>query len=482
MSIAIVWFRRDLRLADQPALHAACARHDQVIGLYVHAPDEEGEWAPGGAQRWWLHHSLTALEQDLAAAGSQLVIRRGPTATALTALIAESDATALYWNRLYTPAAIERDGALKRTLHHDHGLTVESFNGNLLTEPQHVATGAGQPYRVFTPFWRRISATALAATPLAAPQSVPGPREPFASEPVDALGLLPTIRWDDGLAATWQPGEAGALARLRHFADHGLDGYDGDRDRPALAGTSALSPHLHFGEISPRQVVAAAHGSHAAESRGTDVFLSEIGWREFAHHLLYHFPHTATQPLNERFRAFPWRDTGAEAAHEVDAWQAGRTGIPLVDAGMRQLWHEGWMHNRIRMVVASFLTKNLRVNWLEGARWFWDTLVDADLASNTLGWQWAGGCGADAAPYFRIFNPVRQGERFDPEGEYVRRWVPELAGLAARDIHAPWAAPRARLAAADVELGQDYPEPIIDLSASRKAALAAFQQLKENSS
>ena len=481
MSTALVWFRRDLRLTDQPALRAACAHHDHVLGVYVHAPDEEGEWAPGGAQRWWLHHSLTALAAALEQAGSQLVIRHGPTDAALTELITETDASAIYWNRLYEPALIERDRALKTRLREDHGVTATSFNGGLLTEPARIATGGGQPYRVFTPFWRTLQKAGLDDQPAPAPQTIPGPKRRFASEPLSNLELLPVIGWDAGLEATWTPGEAGALDRLAPFAERILPDYVSTRERPAVAGTSALSPHLHFGEIGPRQIVAAVRASAAADSEGAGTYLSEIGWREFAHHLLYHFPQTPTRPLNERFEAFPWRGPqhDDQAAMDLRAWQAGRTGIPMVDAGMRQLWHEGWMHNRVRMVVASFLTKNLRLHWLHGARWFWDTLVDADLASNTLGWQWAGGCGADAAPYFRIFNPVRQGERFDADGAYVRHWVPELARLENRDIHAPWSAPASRLNAAGVNLGRDYPEPVVDLSASRKAALAAFQTLKE---
>jgi len=478
MSTAIVWFRRDLRLSDQPALDAACRRHDHVVGLYVHAPAEDGDWPPGGAQRWWLHHSLTALAAAVDAAGSQLVIRRGPAATALADLLTESEAAAVYWNRLYEPAAIERDRGLKAWLRNDLGVTAESFNGGLLTEPGRIATGTGGPYRVFTPFWRRVTAFGLDDEPLPFTRNLAGPGRRFASQPVAGLGLLPTVPWDAGLEASWTPGEAGALDRLDRFIAAILPGYDTARDRPALDGTSALSPHLHFGEVGPRQVVAAVRASRAADSRGAATYLSEVGWREFAHHLLYHFPQTPTEPLNERFRAFPWRDAESEAAADLRAWHAGRTGIPLVDAGMRQLWHQGWMHNRIRMVVASFLTKNLRLHWLVGARWFWDTLVDADLASNTLGWQWAGGCGADAAPYFRVFNPVRQGERFDPHGDYVRRWIPELAALSERDIHAPWNTPAARLRSAGVRLGTDYPEPVVDLAASRRAALAAFEAVK----
>lgn len=478
MSTAIVWFRRDLRLADQPALAAAYARHEQVIPLYIHAPEEEGAWAPGGAQCWWLHHSLKALADSLDAAGAPLTIRRGPSEQALAELLDETGAEAVYWNRLYEPLVIERDRRIKAWLRENRGVHAESFNAALLYEPWQIETGQGQPYRVFTPFWKRISGYGLPDSVLAAPPSIPGRQHAQASVPIAALDLKPTIRWDEGLEATWQPGEAGALARLERFCSDVVGDYREVRERPALAGTSALSPHIHFGEIGPRQIVQALRQRGQAETDSAGVFLSELGWRDFAHHLLFHFPHTPERPLNERFEAFPWRDPAREAADDLAAWQAGRTGVPLVDAGMRQLWYCGWMHNRIRMVVASFLTKNLRLNWLHGARWFQDTLVDADLASNTLGWQWAGGCGADAAPYFRVFNPVRQGERFDPGGAYVRAWVPEIAALPDRYIHAPWQAPRNVLEAAGITPGLHYPRPIVDLKASRQAALAAFETIK----
>lgn len=480
MSTAIVWFRRDLRLADQPALSAALARHERIVPLYIHAPEEEGEWAPGGAQRWWLHHSLAALADSLTAAGAPLTIRRGPSGQALADLLDETCAEAVYWNRLYEPLVIERDSRIKTWLRENRGVHAESFNAALLYEPWQVETGQGQPYRVFTPFWKRISGYGLPDSVAPSPQAIPGPRHAPASEPIAALDLKPTIPWDEGLETAWQPGEAGAHDHLERFCGDILSDYGEDRDRPALDSTSALSPHLHFGEIAPRQIVRALRQRGQAETGSAAVFLSELGWRDFAHHLLFHFPHTPERPLNERFETFPWRDPGGEAADDLLAWQAGRTGVPLVDAGMRQLWHSGWMHNRIRMVVASFLTKNLRINWLHGACWFWDTLVDANLASNTLGWQWAGGCGADAAPYFRIFNPIRQGERFDPGGAYVRAWVPELGPLPDRHIHAPWQAPANVLEAADITPGLHYPRPIVDLKASRQAALAAFETIKGN--
>jgi deoxyribodipyrimidine photo-lyase len=480
MSTAIVWFRRDLRLADNPALTAALRAHDAVVPVYVHSPEEEGGWPPGGAQQWWLHHSLTALARDLAAGGAPLTLRRGPAQAALADVLDATAAGAVYWNRLYEPALIERDRGIKQWLRETRAVEAESFNAALLYEPWQLATGQGEPYKVFTPFWRRLKSYGLPDHVEPAPAHIPCPAQLPASESVAALALKPTIAWDRGLEANWTPGEQGAHERLAYFCDAIVEAYRTARERPALDGTSALSPHLHCGEIAPRQIVRALRHRGLAAGESAATFLSELGWRDFSHHLLFHFPQTPERPLKPQFEAFPWRDPNGEAAPALAAWKAGRTGVPLVDAGMRQLWGIGWMHNRLRMVVGSFLTKNLRLDWLIGATWFWDTLVDADLASNTLGWQWAGGCGADAAPYFRIFNPVRQGERFDPEGAFVRHWVPELAALPSKHIHAPWQAPANVLRTAGLSLGRDYPEPVVDLKASRQAALEAFEQIRKH--
>ncbi len=479
MTTALVWFRRDLRIADNPALATAIARHERVVPVYIHAPEDDGDWSPGAAQQWWLHHSLEAHADRLAALGSRLIVRSGPVGEALAALLDATGATAVYWNRLYEPALVERDRRIKGWLRDTRGVDAQSFNAALLFEPWQVATGQGQPYRVFTPFWRRLCREGLPDAVPPAPDAIPGPSLNIDSEQVEALGLLPRIRWDDGLAATWSPGEAGALDRLGRFCDAALADYDTGRNQPAVDATSALSPHLHWGEIGPRQIVGAVRRRAGGADAGADAYLSEIGWRDFAHHLLFHYPATPERSLDTRFEHFPWRDPCDEARDELAAWQQGTTGVPMVDAGMRQLWRTGWMHNRLRMVVASFLTKNLRLHWLVGARWFWDTLVDGDLASNTLGWQWAAGCGADAAPYFRIFNPVRQGERFDPEGTFVRYWVPEVAPLPARHVHAPFQAPAKVLHQAGLVLGRDYPHPIVDLGASRRAALEAFETIKK---
>lgn len=462
MTTAIFWFRRDLRLRGNPALAAAVAAHARVVPVYVHAPDEEAPWAPGGANRSWLHHSLAALDASLRARGSHLVLLHGPTEAALDRLIEATGARAIYWNRLYTPAAVERDRRLK-TLWRDRGLDVTSCNGALLHEPWEVLTGSGDPYRVFTPYWRRASARLEAGPAIATPTQLADPG--LDGVPLDALGLKPTIPWDRDFYAEATPGEAGAQAALQQFLATALRDYAGGRDLPAKPGTSRLSPHLHFGEISARQVADAVLAIDPRPEGIGAAYLRELGWRDFSWQLLHHFPHTPDQPLNPAYAAFPWAEVDPR---KLAAWQQGRTGIPIIDAGMRQLWQSGWMHNRVRMIVASYLTKNLRYPWQLGARWFWDTLVDADLGNNTQGWQWSAGCGADAAPYFRIFNPVTQGERFDPAGDYVRRWVPELRGLGPKSIHQPWTMGGVR----------GYPTPIVDLKQSREAALAAFQRLK----
>jgi deoxyribodipyrimidine photo-lyase len=475
VSTALVWFRRDLRLADNAALKAAVESFDRVIALYIHAPEEDAPWQPGGATRWWLHHSLAALAADLGRLGSGLLLVTGPTQATLMSLVREYEADAVFWNRLYEPRAVERDTTIKQALK-DAGVIAVSHPGNLLFEPWQPNTQAGDPYRVFTPFWRWCRGRLPDQAPLAGPEPGQGLVAPRGGTTLDALGLLPAVPWDVGFHEIWKPGETGAREQLGQFAADAVSHYDTRRDHPSVAGTSRLSPHLHFGEIGPRQVLwslrALLGGSPEtgsaleAPQRDVERFLSEIGWREFAHHLLFHYPDTPEQPLNPRFAHFPWRQ---DYEQDLEAWQRGRTGIPIVDAGMRELWATGWMHNRVRMVVASFLTKNLRVPWGRGARWFWDTLVDADLASNTMGWQWVAGTGADAAPYYRIFNPVRQAARFDPEGIYIQRWVPELRGQPPAVCHAPW------------EHGSPpngYPTPRVDLKRSRQAALEAYQGIR----
>ncbi len=475
---SLVWFRCDLRLADNPALEAAIKRGGPVVPVFIWSPEEEAPWAPGGASRWWLHQSLAALDVLMREAGSRLVIRRGPTLDALRALAKETAADAIFWNRRYEPAIIARDARLKEALRRD-GLTVESSNAALLHEPWTIENKSDKPFRVFTPFWRHCLTKPDPAAPLPAPQTIPAATKWPKSLALDELELEPKVRWADGLRAAWQPGEAGATAALNRFLAKAFDEYSAQRNRPDLTGTSRLSPHLHFGEISPRQIwhglarMAKRRGLPEAQWRGSQ-FLAEVGWREFSHHLLFHFPHTPAEPLRADFKNFPWRKDAAW----LEAWQKGRTGYPIVDAGMRELWTTGWMHNRVRMIVASFLVKDLLLSWEEGAAWFWDTLVDADLAQNTLGWQWTAGCGADAAPFFRVFNPVLQGEKFDPRGDYVRRWCPELAALPDKWLHRPWEAPVEILSRASVRPGREYPEPIISHATAREVALEAFARLR----
>ena len=443
----LVWFRLDLRLEDNPSLAAAAARGRRVLPVFVWAPEEEGDWPPGSASRWWLHHSLQSLDAALRRLGGQLILRRGPTLEALRSLARGSGADAVFWNRRYEPALVERDERVRQGLQAD-GFEVESFNSALLFEPAEIKNRTGKPFRMFTPFWR-MCVSAPPSRPPATAVVFEGTKFPR-SLPLDDLALKPSVDRAKGLRAAWHPGEDGAQAMLRNFIDTALAEYPASRDFPAVGGTSRLSPHLHFGEIGPRQVRHAIE-TRAARDRAPGIIgaaeavLRQLGWREFAHHLLYHFPHTPGMPLRSQFRHFRWR----RDPRGLRAWQRGRTGCPIVDAGMRELWATGWMHNRARMITGSFLVKDLLLPWTEGARWFWDTLVDADLANNTLGWQWVAGCGADAAPYFRIFNPEMQASKFDPGGEYVRRWTRE---------------PR--------------PARIVDHAEARLRALAALERMK----
>ena len=473
--VSVVWFRQDLRVADHPAL-AAAAERGAVVPVYIWGPSEEGDWPPGGAARWRLHHSLTSLGDQLKSLGAALVLRRGDALDELRRLVDETGASAVYWNRRYEPFAIARDKKVKSALE-DDGLGVRSFNGSLLYEPWEVATQKGDPYQVFTPFWRSCQAKEATHDLIDAPAQLAAPKAPPKSVALDDLQLLPKIGWDEQFYAAWQCGAPAAEKALADFVSNRLGNYDEGRNRIDVSGWSQLSHYLHFGELSPRQVkkaVRAAYNGAESLKKSSDLFMSEIGWREFAHHLLYHFPETTKRPLREKFEDFPW--TGDDEA--LRKWKRGQTGYPIVDAAMRQLWAVGWMPNRARMIVASFLTKHLLVSWLEGAEWFWDTLIDADLANNTLGWQWTSGCGADAAPYFRIFNPVSQAEKFDPHGDYIRRWVPELSDLEKPGVYRPWDADDQVLQDAGVVLGEDYPEPIVDHADARQAALDAYDEIK----
>ena len=471
MKTILVWFRNDLRLEDHPALHHAAAHGDVVVPVFIWSPGEEGAWAPGAAQQSWLRLSLQALGAQLQARGARLILRRGPAMATLRDLIAETSADALYWNRRHTPALQARDAAIAE-LFETTGIATHVFEAYLLHDPASLRTTSGGPYHVFTPFWNRLRRDLQVPYPFDVPSlAARSPAGWPATEPLDALGLARGVP-----SAGCPPGTDGARERLERFLDEGLEPYAHHRDFPGRDGTSGLSPYLHHGEISPRQlwhaVASRAYATSAA--RPAEAFLRQLAWREFSYHLLHHYPASPAEPLRDTYRSFPWR-TDDEA---LERWRQGRTGYPFIDAGMRQLRASGWMHNRARMAAASFLTKHLLLPWQEGARWFWETLVDADLACNTTGWQWTAGCGADAQPFFRIFNPTTQGTRFDPDGTYVRRWVPELRRLPDRYLHRPWKAPRRTLDAAGIVLGRDYPAPMVDHDEARHRALAAYRTLR----
>ena len=455
---SLVWFRDDLRLGDNPALRAAIERGRPIVAAYVLDEESPGVRPLGGAVRWWLHGSLASLADSLERLGATLTLRRGPAEAVIADLAASVGAGAVFWNRRYGAAEREVDSRIKAALRAD-GIETGSFAGSLLFEPWTIRTGQDRPYSVFTPFWRACTSGPPPRMPHSAPEAVP----PWVGDvPSDRLGdwaLQPTQPdWAAGLDETWRPGEASAHDTLRAFLHDSLDEYADARDIPAQGATSRLAPHLRWGEISPYQVWHATEvvraGATGAAAASATRFLTELGWREFCYHTLFHAPELATVNIRREFDAFPWPPPDDRA---LRAWQQGRTGYPLVDAGMRELWRTGSMHNRVRMVVASFLTKNLLIDWREGERWFWDTLVDADPASNPFNWQWVAGSGADAAPYFRVFNPQLQAARFDPNGEYIRANVPE------------W--------------GTDaYPAPIVDLGETRRAALAAYEHVKNTKS
>ena len=464
----VFWFRRDLRLSDNPGLYAA-AQEGPVIPVYVHAPDEEA-FPMGAAARWWLHYSLERLSEALNSLRSQLVILQGSSEAVLSDLVHKVGAKAVYWNRRYEPVVRDRDSMVTSILE-GAGIDVEIRNGSLLMEPWELATKQGGPYRVFTPFWRTLLAQFQTVDLFPVPDLIQFQEWPECLR-IDDLNLLSGLPLEERLAEVWCPGETGAEKRLR-LASESIATYQDSRNIPGEDATSHLSPHLAFGEVGPRQLWQAVQVMNV-EIVDTEPWLRQLAWREFAYHTLYNYPFTIAEPQRPAFKRFPWRNN----SDELKRWQQGQTGYPLVDAGMRQLWQTGWMHNRVRMVVASFLVKHLLMSWRQGANWFWDRLVDADLANNIFGWQWTSGCGADAAPYFRVFNPVRQGEKFDVSGVYVRRWVPELRGVPDSHIHRPWELP-ASLSGAQIGRSDGYPKPMIDHAFARKRALDTFAHLKK---
>lgn len=465
----LLWLRRELRLADHPALTEACASGSPVIPVFI-LDETPPARPPGGASRWWLHHSLASLDRDISRLGGRLVLRRGHSVGALEDLVRETDARAVFWTRNHAPGDLAADTALRQRL--ERKLELHCLDGRLLFEPEQIRKKDGTPYRVFTPFWNACQAMPESRTPLPAPESWPAAAGTLPSDRLADWSLLPRgPDWAGGLRESWRPGEREALTRCADFLEADLARYPAKRDVPGDSGTSRLSPHLSWGEISPRQVshMAQTHAAHSRSLAGTEALLRQLGWRDFCHHLLFHHPELAEQPLQEQFADFPWREDAAL----LEKWQQGRTGYPIIDAGMRELWTTGWMHNRVRMIVASFLVKDLLIPWQAGEAWFWDTLVDADPANNAANWQWVAGCGADAAPFFRIFNPSVQAQKFDPDGRYVRRWLPELADCPDECLHEPWLQP------AGDDAGPDYPRPIVEHSEARERALTAYREMRD---
>lgn len=460
-------------MQDNSALQAAINEGGPILPVYIDDRDALGDWAPGEASCWFLHRALESLEASLKEADGQLYYLKGDSLAEIRALIDSSGAERVYWNRRYEGPHRERDAEIKKALRED-GIEVKSFNSSLLNEPHTVSTGTDKPYKVYTPYWRKVKERSLEPPVEVDLKAAKFHKSKSLGCKLNDFDLLPKHHWHKKLESHWKVSEDAAMKQLDGFLADPVEDYDMARDLPEEAGTSRLSPYLHWGLIGPRQVMDRLHAKHDLRAQGPQTFAKEIYWREFAYNVLYHFPHTSDAPLQEKYSDFPWEyDNSA-----LKRWQQGKTGYPIVDAGMRELYEMGWMHNRVRMIVSSLLVKHLLQDWRDGARWFWDTLVDADLASNTLGWQWSGGCGADAAPYFRIFNPMTQGKKFDPDGEYVRRWVPELKKVPSKYIHEPWEAPGSVLEYAGCRLGEDYPNPIIDHKKGRERALAAFDKVK----
>ena len=475
---AILWIRNDFRLNDNLALEAA-AKFDELIPVYIWNDDDPSPWKPGGASQWWLHQTLGIFKQRWLDLGSNLVILRGDPEHEIAKLAKQNRETTVLWNRSYDPSESKKVAGVTSSLE-ELNIPFHPFQGSLLSDPKDLLKKDGSPYLVYTPFWRNFL-TKYSPQKVAKPRNIPPIPKEFRNMgcEVGELNLLPNLSWHDGFHDYWQPGEDSALKKTKLFIKKSLEKYNTARDLPAVKGTSMLSPHLHFGEIHPQRILSLISEEFGPIEKihnpNMIQFCKEILWREFSYNLLLHFPKTPKQPLREAFKSFPWKKN----KRLFTAWKKGQTGYPIVDAGMRQLWKTGWMHNRVRMITASFLIKHLNIPWQEGSKWFWDTLVDADLASNTQGWQWTAGCGADASPFFRIFNPITQGEKFDPGGEYAARWCPELSSLPSKWIYRPWEAPKGILDQAEVELGVHYPHPIVDHKEARGKALWNYEWMKK---
>ncbi|MBJ7450155.1 MAG: deoxyribodipyrimidine photo-lyase [Parachlamydiales bacterium] len=476
----IVWFRQDLRLNDQEALWTAFQDDAIIIPLFIWSPKDEKKWPIGNASRQWLKQSLELFSDSIKSKGSRLIIRQGAVLDTILEMVDEVKADGVFWGRCYEPYNIDLSTKLKTALKKKN-LIAESFNTRLLFEPWEIATKQGNPFQVFTPFWRTCQKMSEnIKKPFPEPETLNSVPSSISSESISIIQLKEKNHWKFTTQRPWEPGEKGAVKALEHFSKDGINQYSEERDRPDHQGTSRISPHLHFGEISPRTIWhhlthISKRTSNTQKKDEIEAYLRQVIWREFAYHLLYHFPHTVEQPLRAAFNEFGWE----QEKNLLKAWKEAKTGFPIVDAGIKELLHSGWMHNRVRLIAASFLIKDLLIHWIEGARFFWENLVDADLANNTMGWQWVAGCGADAAPYFRIFNPVTQSQKFDPDGVYITSWLPELKKLPAKWIHSPWLAPLEVLKQADIELGSDYPYPIVDHDEARKKALSLFEEMRE---
>lgn len=474
----LLWFRRDLRLSDHQGLTSALDSDCPIIPLYIYSDEEKR--TTGSASKWWLHYSLKNLEASIRGLGGEFIKRQGDPSGVIKSICQETGASCIHASTCFDPFWQGLDKNITRVLG-SHGIEFKRFPGQLMWNPRDIRNKSGKPFQVFTPFWKHLTQLSPPAKPLPSPRTWPKQQRAMPkSDPLEAFDLLPSTQWDSGFHSEWMPGENGAKAQIDRFGSIGLKDYPSQRDFPGVEGTSKLSPHLHFGEITPSQIYhhLINHQPHHGASSNTvmqSTYMKEMGWREFAHHLLHHFPHMTQRPLRQEFDAFPWRHDEAM----LRAWQKGQTGYPIVDAGMRELWTTGWMHNRVRMIAGSFLVKHLLLDWKQGAEWFWDTLVDADSANNTMGWQWIAGCGADAAPYFRIFNPITQSLKFDANGTYIRKWIPEISALSDKDIHTPWTVDPMVLQMAGIKLGKTYPTPIVNHTIAREVALDAYQQMRQ---